>query len=269
MPRERVIVSIGEALLCEYPDRSEPGGLALTAAIAAVKAGHRGYAVSRVGQDAAGDELLRQARGLNINVDHVQTDPDLSTGRLVTRSIAGRSTRTLTSNAAFDNLQWDFDLVDLAQRADAAIFGQLARRVWQARSVIKQFLLECPGAMRVFDVTNRGSETLERSDAWTGLEFCEMLVADEPALRSLAPASGGDAEAAAREVMRGSGVQVVVACARQGDRQRLRAIASSGEKTEMGEPTPIAQHEAALVRIISGLLDGHDLASSVRAAATI
>lgn len=269
-PRQRVIVSIGEALLCEFPDRIEPGGLALSVAIAAAKAGHRGMAVSRVGQDAAGEQLLQQARELGVDVEHVQTDPDLPTGRMITRSLAGKATRTLTANAAFDNLQWDFDMIDLAQRADAVVFGHLARRGGQARSVIKQFLLECRGAMRVFDLTNRAVDSIERSDVWTGLEFCEVLAADEAALRTLAPAAGANAEAAAIEVMRGSGVQITLIAARQGERapQRLRAVSASGEVVQASEALAQAQHEAALLGVIASLLDGHDLAASVRSAVT-
>jgi fructokinase len=266
-PRQRVIVSIGEALICQHPDRAEPGGLALAMARAAIEAGHIGAAVSRVGQDAAGDDLLRQSRDAGLDIDHVQSDPDLPTGRLTTRTLAGRTTRSLTANAAFDNLQWDFDMIDLAQRADAVVFGQLARRGGQTRSVIKQFLLECRGALRVFDLTNRASDGVERGEAWTGLESCEVLVADDAALKALAPLAGAGPDGAAREIMRSSAVQVVIICARQGERERLRAIAASGESVEVGEAIAIAQHEAALMRLIGGLLDGQDLAASVRAVA--
>src|SRR5262245_51530075 len=62
MHRERVIVSIGEALLAEHRGNIELGGLALNYAQAAAKSGFRGAAVSRIGQDESGEQLLRLAR---------------------------------------------------------------------------------------------------------------------------------------------------------------------------------------------------------------
>lgn len=314
MSRERVIVSIGEALLNERGGRSGIGGLAMAYAAAAVRAGKRhatadsegvggagGWVVSRIGQDSTGDELLRQAREIGLNVDHVQSDPDLPTARMITRSIAGRVSSSLSPNAAFDNLQWDFDMIDLAQRADAVVFGQLARRGGQTKSVIKQFLLECSGggggggvggggggnALRVFDLTNRVSDKLDRGDTVSALEFCDVLVSDDIGLKTLAPTFGqttalattsatastnGEvvdaALASAREVLRTSGVQVVIIIARQGESERVRAIArdQSAEAGEGGEAIALAQHEDAIMRIILGLLDGNDLATCVREA---
>ncbi len=267
MPRQRVIVSIGEALLCEYPDRTEPGGLAFSAALAAVKAGHRGMAISRVGQDAAGEQIVRAVHDAGVGVDHVQTDPDWPTGRLVTRSLAGKVTRTITPSAAFDNLQWDFDMVDVAQHADAVLFGHLARRGGQSRSVIKQFLAECQSAVRVFDLTNRAGEALERGEAWSGLEFAEVVVGDEAALRALVPASGGDRAAAARELARSFRVQTVIAVQRDATSNVERFVAHSSDATvEMKDRFPGAHHDRALIGFILALLNGAELLACVQAA---
>jgi sugar/nucleoside kinase (ribokinase family) len=266
MARERVIVSIGEALLCEFPDRTEPGGLALSAALAAVRAGHRGMAISRVGQDAAGERLMHAAHEAGVNVEHIQSDPDLPTGRLVVRSLAGKATRTLSPvPAAFDNLQWDFDLVDVAQHADAVVFGHLARRGGQSRSVIKQFLAECRSAVRVFDLTNRASETLDRGEAWTGLEFAEVVVADEAALRALAPAAGGDVAAAAQELARSFRVQIVIVVQKKEMRERFIAHTSE-TSVEMKDAYAVVHHDRALMGLVTALLDGAEVLACVQAA---
>lgn len=266
MPRERVIVSIGEALLSERRGNVEPGGLAMNYAQAAAKAGFRGAAVSRIGQDESGEQLLQLARERDIDVEHVQSDPDLPTARLLTRTVAGQSVSILTANAAFDNLQWDFDLIDLAQRAEAVFFGQLARRNGQAKSVIKQFLLECSGggaAMRVFDLTNRGGDAVDRAAAWTGLEFCEVLISDARGLSALAPTAAGNVEAAAKEVLRATGVKVVIASAAQNDQQRLTAF-SSGETIAAASDTPVSAHETTMMRLVTRLIDGEPLAACMR-----
>jgi fructokinase len=261
-PRQRVIVSIGESVMCEYPDRTEPGGLALAAALAAVAANQRGVCISRVGQDATGENLMQQARAAGMDVAQVQSDPDLPTGRLVTRMIAGRMTTTLTANAAFDNLQWDFDMVDVAQHADAVFFGHLARRNGQSRSVIKQFLAECSASLRVFDLTNRATESLDRGEAMSGLEFCDVVVADARALHTLAP-TAGDAGAAAAELVRSEQLQAVLVCDREGDAEHWSAVTANGAG---GASSPIAgrRHYAALVQAAIEILEGKDVGEMVR-----
>ena len=269
MSRERVIVSIGEALLAERGGQLEAGGLAIAYAMQAAAAGFRGAAVARIGQDAAGDQVLRLAREYGIDVDHVQTDPDLPTGRLITRALAGRTSSTLTAHAAFDNLQWDFDMIDLAQRAEAVFFGQLARRNGQTKSVIKQFLLECGSGgapLRVFDLTNRAGEALDRAEAATGLEFCEVLVSDERGLSALVPGSAGDSRRAAAELLRSTDVRIIILCTRKDQSQRLSAFAND-EMADASEDSPISAHEATMVRLISNMLDGQSLATSVRGVA--
>jgi sugar/nucleoside kinase (ribokinase family) len=266
MSRQRVIVSIGEALQCDYPDRTEPGGLALSVAMEVVRTGHKGVSISRVGQDAPGDHIVRAAHEAGVAVENVQTDPDLPTGRLIVRSLAGRVTRTISPTAAFDNLQWDFDLVDVAQRAEAVVFGHLARRGGQTRSVIKQFLAECHSAVRVFDLTNRAGETLERGEAWSGLEFAEVVVGDDAALRALVPAAGGDVAAAARELSRSFRVQMVLAVSRE-NAGAERLTAHTGEASvEVKEGFKSERHDRALIGFIAALLNGEEVLACVQAA---
>lgn len=269
MARQRVIVGIGEAVLCEYPDRVEPGGLAVLGPRHAVRMGHIGVTVSRIGQDDAADELMSHLRGLGVRLDALQSDPDLPTGRLIVRSIAGKTSKTLTAKAAFDNLQWDFDLVDVAQQADAVIFGSLARREGQSRSIIKRFLAECTGALRLFDLTNRAGDIVDRTEAVSGLEFAEALMIDSAAMKVLAPAhSVEQARAAALEIMRGTGLSFV-AHVEPGDCTRRLTIHAPEQSWPAGPAYPSAQHEAAVVGLAHGILNGWDFVRSLEMAARV
>ena len=87
--------------------------------------------------------------------------------------------------AAFDQLQWDFDLADVAQRADAVVFGALLRRSGQARSAVDRFLDECKRAVRVFDMTGCNWAELDRNDVLSGLRHATVVVVDDsPITRS-------------------------------------------------------------------------------------
>lgn len=264
MARQRVMVGIGEALLCDYPDRVEAGGLAVLCAQSAVKLGHAGIVVSRIGQDQAADELLKQLRPSGINLDALQSDPDLATGRLVVRTIADRTTRSLTARAAFDNLQWDFDLVDVAQKADAVVFGGLARREGQSRSIIKRFLAECVSAVRVYDMTNRAGDVIDRVEARTGLELAEGLIADAMALKSLAPGwNGHKAEDAAREIMHSSSNLAFVVSIQRGECSELFAVHTHERTWPAKREHPSAQHEATVVGLLHGVVSGWDFGKSL------
>jgi hypothetical protein len=259
MARQRVIVGIGEALLCEYPDRVEPGGLAVRIAAAAVRAGHVGIVISRVGQDAAAETLMKQMRDLGLKTDALQSDPDLATGRLVVRSIAGKTSKTLTARAAFDNLQWDFDLADVAQQADAVVFGSLARREGQSQSIIKRFLAECLSAMRVFDMTNRAEGAINRSESQTGLEIAEGLIADAPAMKALAPAwDGRNNREGALEIIRNSDLSFVIGIETNPNGGTLMSAHTREQSWAAQSRYDRAHHDGAVVGLLDALLAGAD-----------
>lgn len=158
MSAQRQIVGIGEAVVADFPDRTECTGLAVDVAIAAGKLGQHGVPITRLGQDEPAQTITTSLRERDIDTSHLQSDPDLPTGRLVVRSIAGRTTRQLNAHAAFDNLQWDFDLVDVAQHTDAVVFGPLVHRGGLSSTTARRFIDECRNAVRLCDVTNRDEQ---------------------------------------------------------------------------------------------------------------
>ena len=250
-------------LLIEHPDRMVTGGLAAQIALAAARFGHLGVPISRLGQDLAANELLTQFHAAGISINHLQSDPDLPTGRIVIRSIAGKSRHTLQPHAAFDNLQWDFDLDDLAQQADAVFYGSLAQRTGQTQSTIHRFLVGCGNAIRVFNATNRPSDDLDRAQLRSNLEYADGVIADRAALKALA--SVWDEKQpldAVRDLLRRDALSFVVTI-EAGDGAQTFTIHTSGESKTAPRPCPLAQHEVALVAIVHGMMKGWDLSRSL------
>jgi sugar/nucleoside kinase (ribokinase family) len=259
--RRRSIVGIGEALLAEYPDREEPSGLAAVVAVQAVLAGHVGIAISRLGQDRPGEALLAALRERGVDVSHLQSDPDLATARLVFRALGGAT--LVDAHAAFDQLQWDFDLADVAQAADAVVYGALIRRSGQARSAVDRFLDECRAAVRVFDLTNRTDDELNRSHALSGLDYAEVAVVDELALHALVPGHGDEPlEAMVPELLRSANLQLVLV-AQEG--RPLAVHAAQGSAVASSDHSRDA-HEASLIGFLHGTLAGWDLEASLELA---
>jgi fructokinase len=67
----------------------------------------------------------------------------------------GNPSYQIAGNAAWDWLQWDPELEDLARRCDAVCFGSLAQREGQSRNLIYRFLDEARRAFKLFDVNLR------------------------------------------------------------------------------------------------------------------
>ena len=261
MTRSRVIVAIGEALLAEYPDREEAAGLALLVPIQAQLMGHAGIPISRLGQDDTAERLLALLRSQQIDASHLQSDPDLPTGRL--RSGGLSTSRTKDGRAAFDELQWDFDLTDVAQQADAVVYGALARRTGQCRSVVDRFLAECGPCLRVLDLTNRPDHDAQRTAPTSGLNFADVVVVDKTALGAVLPsASSEPTPDALRQLLRVSNSQVAL-WAHPGDPLALyTADASWTADQPLGDET----REATVVGLVHGMLSGWDLREALHLA---
>ncbi|MEM9789738.1 MAG: carbohydrate kinase [Planctomycetota bacterium] len=154
------VVGLGEALFDIFGTDQRVGGAPLNVAVHAHRLaaphGGRGVCASRVGQDALGDRLLDTLRARDLDIATVQTDPDRPTGRVfVTTDAHGSPAYDIPPNQAWDVLQPDPDLDDLAQATSAVTFGSLAQRDPQARSTIRRFVEQARHAVRLFDVNLR------------------------------------------------------------------------------------------------------------------
>lgn len=157
------IVGIGEALYDLFPDGERLGGAPLNVAVHADQLaqvrGGRGVIVSRVGQDDLGERLAKELRERGLTTDYLQTDPDRLTGRVyVDFDDRGQPRFEIVRDAAWDVMQFDPDLEDLANRCEAVCFGSLAQRDAQSRSTIYRFLDATRRAVRLFDVNLRQDE---------------------------------------------------------------------------------------------------------------
>ncbi|MCH8259470.1 MAG: hypothetical protein IIC46_04615 [Planctomycetes bacterium] len=261
MSRPHVIVAIGEALLREFSDCEEPAGLALLVPLHAKRLGHTGIAISRLGQDATAERLLTLLQSQQIDASHLQSDPDLPTGRL--RLIGSSTSRGDEARAAFDELQWDFDLADVAQQADAVVYGALARRTGQCRSVIDRFLAECGSCLRVLDLTNRADHDEPRTAPTSGLKFADVVVVDEAALAVVLPSAiGKPTPDAMSELLRQSDAQVALWT--QPD-QPLALYTASASWTG-SQPIGAEAREATVVGLVHGMLNGWDMREALRLA---
>jgi len=193
MQHRFTIVGLGEALFDLLPEGDRLGGAPLNVAVNAHRLaqarGGRGVVVSRVGQDALGQDVEAQLQSLDMTLDYLQTDPDRPTGTVDVDLSTGSPQYTITENVAWDVLQYDPDLEDLAQHCEAVAFGSLAQRDAQSRNTIYRFLDTARRAFKLFDVNLR-PPFVDTSHIKRSCELANAVKLNEEELEQVAPMLG-------------------------------------------------------------------------------
>ena len=150
------ILGIGELLWDILPAGPQLGGAPANYGVMAGRLGNNAYVLSRIGQDALGDEALRVLWPFPVNSAHVQVDPEQPTGRVTVQLNDGQPSYTIHQPVAWDFFELAEDWLSLAATADAVCFGSLAQRNERSRqtihALVKATRLECH---RIFDVNLR------------------------------------------------------------------------------------------------------------------
>ncbi len=152
-----VVVGLGEVLWDCFEGSRLPGGAPANVAFQASQLGCLGIVCSRVGRDALGDELLAFLQGQGLRTDWIQRDPMRPTGTVTVDATSPDHPRyTIHEDVAWDHLQFDAALEDLAGQADAICFGTLARRSRRSRETIHRAVQSARSAcLIVYDVNLR------------------------------------------------------------------------------------------------------------------
>lgn len=171
---EQYVVGIGEALWDMLPGGKQLGGAPANFAYHASGSGLTGIAVSAIGNDALGDEIVASFKehGLKHHLSRV----DYPTGTVqVTLSGRGIPQYEIMEGVAWDNIPWSDALAEIAERSRAVCFGSLAQRNSVSRETIQRFLKAVPeGCLKVFDINLRQhfySEKIIRDS----LLLCDIL----------------------------------------------------------------------------------------------
>ena len=163
----KYVIGIGEALWDVLPEGKKLGGAPANFAYHARQFDLEGIAVSAIGKDELGDEIVEdfEAHGLPYNLSRV----DYPTGTVqVTLDAKGVPQYEIKTDVAWDNIPFTDDLKTLAADCKAVCFGSLAQRSAVSRATIGAFLDAVPAdCLKVFDINLRqnfyDAEVLEAS----------------------------------------------------------------------------------------------------------
>ncbi len=207
---KRVIVGIGEILWDMLPSGKALGGAPANFAYHAMRLGEEGWAVSAIGDDDLGREIMDivGSKGLK-NIISVTDKP---TGTVeVELDDRGVPTYNIMEDVAWDNIPFTPEMEVLASRADAVCFGSLVQRMNSRRSVLGFVRAMRPDALKVFDINLRqhyySREVIEES-----LKLSDILKINDEEIRIVADMFdlGDDDVAACRSLIASYGLRLVI-----------------------------------------------------------
>lgn len=150
-----IVVSLGELLWDMLPTGKRAGGAPVNFIYHASMNGAEGVAVSAVGEDELGDELVEAVKAAGIDSMVQRNAWPTSTVEVALKN--GIPEYTIVKNVAWDHILYTRELIATVEKADAICFGTLALRSPESHDTIIELLRHAkPGAMKFFDINLRG-----------------------------------------------------------------------------------------------------------------
>ena len=152
-----VVVGIGELLWDVFPEVKKAGGAPINFVYHATQLGAEGYAISAVGNDVFGTEIIQELDKNGIDSNYIST-VEYPTGSVMVELKNGIPSYTIIEGVAWDHIPLTQASIDLMKRADAVCFGTLAQRAAESRETLRTLLSYMPShALRFFDINIRQS----------------------------------------------------------------------------------------------------------------
>ena len=149
-----LVVGIGELLWDIFPTGKRAGGAPINFVYHATQLGAEGYAISAVGKDDLGQEILQELKTNKIS--NVITSVDYPTGTVQVKLNNGIPDYTIVENVAWDHIPLTQTAIDLVKKADAICYGTLSLRNQDSRNTITKLLSYArKDALRFYDINLR------------------------------------------------------------------------------------------------------------------
>lgn len=152
-----LIVGLGEILWDIFPEGKRLGGAPANFVYYVSKLGHDGIIVSRIGNDLLGQEILKSLNHFLMKTCYIQIDNINPTGIVNVRfDDIQKPKYQIANDVAWDYIEWNNELKDLANKVDAVCFGTIAQRSQKSRRTIVNFLENVSkNAIKIFDINLR------------------------------------------------------------------------------------------------------------------
>ncbi|MGQ7869590.1 carbohydrate kinase family protein [Sunxiuqinia sp. sy24] len=152
----KLIAAVGELLWDLLPEGRVLGGAPANFIFRINSFGDLGQLITRIGDDALGEEALECVRELDLSEQNIQIDPFSPTGTVqVQLNEQGIPDYTIHPDVAYDYIDPTFSALAMARHADCVCFGTLVQRTKKSRETLRQFLRAATDALRFYDINLR------------------------------------------------------------------------------------------------------------------
>ncbi len=152
--RKYTVIGMGEVLWDMLPTGKVLGGAPVNFAYHAAQLGAMGVAISAVGDDELGREIMNTVDEKGIkNCIAVNNYPTSTVGVTLKE---GKPEYTIYENVAWDFIELLPEAIQVLKEADAICFGTLAQRSWNSHEAIQAALKLVPqNCLKVYDINLR------------------------------------------------------------------------------------------------------------------
>ena len=181
MKQKSMIIGIGEILWDLLPTGKKAGGAPVNFAFHAAASGVESYAISAIGYDPQGDQMMRELdnNGIRYLIERVA----YPTGTVQVELNNGIPSYTITEGVAWDHIPLTVEMKMLAARCDAICFGTLAQRSETSRNTIRTLLSLTPSdAYRILDINIR-QHHYSREIVHSSLQLCNICKTNDEELQ--------------------------------------------------------------------------------------
>jgi fructokinase len=180
------ILSYGEILWDIFPDYKKPGGSPANLAYHLHALGNESRLVSRIGDDSLGNELIQFISDKGLPTDHVQVDTVTPTGTVGVEFNDGEPFYTIHQPAAWDEIEFNSNIRELASSADAICFASLSQRAEESSKTLNKILKSTKkGCLKVFDLNLR-EPFIDREAVLRNIELSDVIKFNEDELAVVA-----------------------------------------------------------------------------------
>jgi fructokinase len=180
------IVAYGELLWDLLPGGARLGGAPFNFVYRVNCLGDRGIMISRVGIDDLGRRALQAVAGLGMETGYIQTDGEHSTGTVKVSFDRKRNPDfTILPDAAYDFIEPEAGLRELAGRADCLCFGTLIQRREVSRNTFGELIAAFRGSFALLDINLR-RDCWSRQSVLGSIERADILKLNEEEARLVA-----------------------------------------------------------------------------------
>ncbi len=169
------VLAIGELLWDVLPTGKLLGGAPANYCYRLRQLGVPARMISRVGNDALGDELLGQLAAKDFDLSLIQRDSTLPTGTVdVTLTADGNPHFVINTGVAYDNIEATEELLNAAKQARFICFGTLSQRTAKTRETLYTMLSAATNATKFLDINLR-KDCYNKETITSSLHHCDIL----------------------------------------------------------------------------------------------